>query len=97
MINTKEDDIKAFCEAYCLVEKISHKIADCNENINKIWCSQDNKDMIQMQIDDFELKLAVAETDRDTLLDAWIIAHTDGSDEEKEALIVEFNNALLTM
>lgn len=91
----KQADIKAFCDAYILVEKISYKLSSCNENINKVGCSQDNKDLIQMQIDDFEIKLIAAETARDTLISAWIANYTDWSDPQKEALVAEFNVALI--
>ena len=94
-VQTKQDDIKAFCDAYGLVENISHKLANCNENINKQWCPQDHKALIQMQIDDFETQLEAAETARDTLLIAWITNYTDGSEAQKIALVVEFNVALM--
>lgn len=91
----KKADIKAFCDAYNLVSNISYKLADCNENINNQWCTLANKAIIQMQIDDFELRLEVAETSRDTLLFAWIAAHTDWSNEQRIALVQEFNSALI--
>ncbi len=95
IVQAKQEDIKTFCDAYNLVTNINYKLSTCNENINKQWCTLENKALIQMQIDNFTIKLTNAETNRDTLLAANIATHTDWSDAQKLALVQEFNDALI--
>lgn len=91
----KQTDIQDFVEAYNEVENIRNKIKECEANKLIEWCTQDNKDLIDMQITDFNTRLATAITIRDNKLSAGITNHTDGSTAQKQALMEEFNTALL--